>query len=122
LRSMRARLRHRHWIPVMRVHAAASAWDRLAVDTPDVAIDLRRQGYSVSATLEFRFSELVVDDRELSLEREHLQAERRRDELLQRLHERYFAAKALLQQPGTDHVAAEEAIHLVEATAFGLHP
>lgn len=126
LASMRARLRHRHWLPVLRVQAGASAWDRLTVETQDVGIDLRRQGYTVSAALEFRFSEIVLDDQELALERERLQTERRRDELLEKLYERWFEARAaqqkLLDERATerDRLRAEETLRLVEAIAFGL--
>ncbi len=122
--DFRARLRHRHWIPIVRVQGSASAWDRLAVDTTTDAIDLRRQGYSISASVEFRFSEIVLDDQELALERERLQTQRWRDELMLQLHQRYFDARAIvlgLESITTerDHLRIEEAVRAVEAAAFG---
>ena len=125
--ELRSRLRHRHWIPTVRVQGSASAWDRLTVDTTTDAIDLRRQGYSISASIEFRFSEIVIDDQELALERERLQAQRWRDELMQQLHQRYFDARAMLlaldEHTATerDHLRIEEAVRAVQAAAFGAH-
>lgn len=122
LAAMRVRLRHRHWLPTLRVQAAASAWDRLSIDTAEVDVDLRRQGYTFGASLEFRFTEIVLDDQELAIERERLHVERRKDELLRALHERYFEARAALLRLSDEHdrLRAEEAIHAVEAIAFGL--
>jgi hypothetical protein len=124
LDGFRARLRHRHWVPNVRVQGSASAWDRLAVDTTSDTIDLRRQGYSVSAAVEFRFSEIVLDDQELALERERLQTQRWRDELMLQLHQRYFDARAMLLGVGSinterDYLRIEEAVRAVEAAAFG---
>lgn len=122
LAELRARLRHRHWLPTIRLQAAASAWDRLTIDTQDVDVDLRRQGYTLGASIEFRFSEIVIDDQELTIERERLHAERRKDELLRALHERYFETRAALLRLNDERerLRAEEAFHSVEAIAFGL--
>ncbi|MCC6811114.1 MAG: hypothetical protein IT381_27035 [Deltaproteobacteria bacterium] len=123
--EMRRRLRHRHWVPVVRVQASASAWDRLTLETSQESFDLRRQGYAISASIEFRFSEIVIDDQELALERERWHAERARDELLLRLHERYADAEAALQRLAEgaaterERLHAVQAIRLLEATALG---
>jgi hypothetical protein len=120
---LRAQASARHWLPLVRVSGQASSWDRVSFD--DSPQDYRREGASLTVSLEFRLPELVYDSEERALLAEARAARHELFDLTSRLHARFAEAHVLsrmLLDPGVgdeDVDAYTEAVLAARSIAFG---